>query len=84
VLLVTAIGLLCQSQVYGRGHMERNDLSFFEAALSYLPMVLSDFSVTSAQCLVLFSIYYCCLLNPCQAHDYALMASFKTQNLLKW
>jgi hypothetical protein len=39
--------------------------------------------VTSIQCLIFLSIYYCCILKPCQAHDYCLIASFKIQNLFK-
>jgi hypothetical protein len=61
---------------------ERQDTTYIEAALASLPLVLLESSVTSVQCLVLLSIYYCCLLKPCQAHDYALIASFKVQNLL--
>ncbi|RDL40565.1 Uncharacterized protein BP5553_00544 [Venustampulla echinocandica] len=83
VLLVAAIGLLAQETVQNSGLNGRADSSYFEAALASLPTVISDCGLTSVQCLVLFSIYYCCRLRPCQAHDYSLIASFKVQNLLK-
>jgi hypothetical protein len=43
-----------------------------------------DVHMTSIQCLILISICYCCLLKPCRAHDYCLIASLKIQNLFKW
>jgi hypothetical protein len=61
---------------------EQQHKTYIEAALASLPLVILESSVTGVQCLVLLSIYYCCLLKPCQAHDYALRASFKVQNLL--
>jgi hypothetical protein len=82
-LLVAAIGSLAQNDIFAGSRRERYDTAYFEAACTSLPIVISDCSVTSVQCLVLFSIYYCCLLKPCQAHDYSLIASFKAQNLLK-
>jgi len=61
---------------------DRKDVPYFELALASLPQVLVESSVTSLQCLVLLSIYHCCLLKPCQAHDYVLIASNKAQTLL--
>ena len=83
VLLVAAIGVLCRSEGLVANELDRADVPFVEAALSSLPTVLAEFSLSSTHCLILLSIYYCCLLKPCQAHDYALMASFRIQNLLK-
>jgi Fungal Zn(2)-Cys(6) binuclear cluster domain/Fungal specific transcription factor domain len=84
-LLVAAIGCFAHNKATAHtpASAARHDTPYFEAAMSSLPAVLSDTSVTSIQCLVLLAIYYCCLLKPCQAHDYALIASFKAQNLLK-
>lgn len=83
VLLVAAIGCLALSSTSDSELHERPDTPYFEAALAALPIVIEDSSVTSLQCLVLLSIYYCCLMKPCQAHDYSLIVSFKVQNLLK-
>lgn len=81
--MVAAIGSLAQNDVSGGQQRDRVDTAYFEAALTSLPMVLEDSSVTGVQCLVLLSIYYCCLLKPCQAHDYCLISSCKVQNLMK-
>ncbi|KAJ5426155.1 hypothetical protein N7465_001225 [Penicillium sp. CMV-2018d] len=74
-LLVAAIGGVVRDQSLGS--------SYYEAALASLPIVLAECTLTSIQCLIFFSIYYCCLLKPFQAHDYCLIASFKIQNLFK-
>ncbi|KAF4184487.1 hypothetical protein CNMCM8927_008349 [Aspergillus lentulus] len=75
VLLVAAIGCVAHNPTTGS--------HYFEAALASLPVVLAECTVTSIQCLIFLSIYYCCILKPCQAHDYCLIASFKIQNLFK-
>ncbi|KAG2002728.1 hypothetical protein GB937_009600 [Aspergillus fischeri] len=75
VLLVAAIGCVAHDPTTGS--------PYFEAALASLPVVLAECTLTSIQCLIFLSIYYCCLLKPCQAHDYSLIASFKIQNLFK-
>jgi hypothetical protein len=54
-----------------------------DVALNMIPTVILESNVRSLQCLVLLSIYYQCLLKPCYAHEYALIASFKAQNVLK-
>ncbi|GFF41003.1 transcriptional activator protein acu-15 [Aspergillus udagawae] len=74
-LLVAAIGCVAQDPTTGS--------PYFEAALASLPVVLAECTLTSIQCLIFLSIYYCCLLKPCQAHDHCLIASFKIQNLFK-
>jgi hypothetical protein len=76
-LLVCAIGSLVEAGSITMAFRERQDTTYIEAALASLPLVLLESSITSVQCLVLLSIYYCCLLKPCQAHDYALIASFQ-------
>jgi hypothetical protein len=83
VLLVAAIGVLCQSDGLETNEFEPAETPFVEAALSSMPIILAELSLSSVQCVVLLSIYYCCLLKPCHAHDFALIASFKIQNLLK-
>ncbi|KAL4773901.1 hypothetical protein BDW60DRAFT_221475 [Aspergillus nidulans var. acristatus] len=74
-LLVAAIGCIARDPTMGD--------EYFEAALASLPTVLAECTLASIQCLVFLSIYYCCRLKPCQAHDYCLIASFKIQNLFK-
>jgi hypothetical protein len=75
VLLVAAIGCVAHDPATGG--------PYFDAGLQSLPVVLAECTLTSVQCLIFLSIYYCCLLKPCQAHDYCLIASFKIQNLFK-
>jgi hypothetical protein len=84
-LLVAAVGCVVQDEERrSRGELdERSDLVFFEAALAYLPTVISECSLVSVQCALLFAIYYCSLMKPRQAHDYSLIAPFKNQNWLK-
>ncbi|KAF4217175.1 hypothetical protein CNMCM5878_006419 [Aspergillus fumigatiaffinis] len=84
-LLVAAVGCAVQDEERrSRGELdERSDLVFFEAALAYLPIVISECSLVSVQCALMFAIYYCSLMKPCQALDYSLIASFKVQNWLK-
>lgn len=83
-LLVLAIGTAVQNDAFDNDALRTGSgASYFEAALASLPLVINECTVTSVQCLILFSIYFCCLLKPCQAHDYILIASFKVQNLLK-
>jgi hypothetical protein len=77
VLLVAAIGCVAHDPTSDREN------PFFTAALSSLPLVVAECSLVAVQCLVFLSIYHACLLRPCQAHDYCLVASFKIQNLFK-
>jgi hypothetical protein len=57
--------------------------SHYKAALSMFPIVIQESSVTSVQCLVLFSIYCAFLLQPRQAYEYIQAASLKVQPLMK-
>ncbi|KAK5051985.1 hypothetical protein LTR84_002789 [Exophiala bonariae] len=84
-LLVTAIGLVVHSSINNAGEAQSEHTSdpYFEAAIASLPLVLTDDSIASAQCLILLSIYYCCLCRPCHALDYCLIASIKVQNCLQ-
>ncbi|ERS97060.1 hypothetical protein HMPREF1624_06389 [Sporothrix schenckii ATCC 58251] len=86
VLLVTAIGALArQDHALGGVSHDGSDISehYLDVAMISLPTVLADSSIESVQSLVLLSIYYNCLSRPWQAYQYAMIASFKVQNLLK-
>lgn len=83
-LLTAAIGSVVQYTSFHEVCETRPDAAYIERALSILPIVNMEFSLRSVQCLVLLTIYYNCIMKPCQAHDYILMASFKTQALFKW
>ncbi|OJD11865.1 hypothetical protein AJ78_07452 [Emergomyces pasteurianus Ep9510] len=82
-LLVVAIGSLAKHHSITTALNERPDAPYIEAALAFLPTVMIESSVRALQCLILFSVYYLCLLKPYQAHDYILTASLKAQNLLR-
>jgi hypothetical protein len=82
-LVVTAIGALAEQPSIVGAMADRPDAPYIDAALAMLPSVLAESSIRSLQCLVLLSVYYSCLVKPCQAHDYALIASAKAQNILK-
>ncbi|KAH7000779.1 hypothetical protein EDB80DRAFT_724462, partial [Ilyonectria destructans] len=85
VLLVAALGILAQQDhELGVSCSDNSSEVYLEAAMASLPAVLIDNSVESVQCLVLLSIYHCCLSKPYQAYDYAMITSFKVQNLLKY
>ncbi|KAL4932598.1 fungal specific transcription factor domain-containing protein [Aspergillus undulatus] len=62
---------------------DRPQSSRYEAALSMMPIVIQESSLTSVQCLILFSIYYACLLQPRQAYEYIQAAFLKVQPFLK-
>lgn len=84
-LLVAAIGTLAQQDYeLGGPGSDRSSELYLEAAMASLPVVLTHKSIESVQCLVLLGIYHCCVSKPSQAYDYAMMASFKVQNLLKY
>lgn len=83
-LLVAATGSVAQCSSLTGAYETRPDSRYISKALSMLPNVLFEFSLTSVQCLVLLSIYYCSMVKPCQAHDYILMASSKAQAIFKW
>lgn len=84
VLLVAAIGSTAQCSPPTAAYDAGPNPQYISKALCMLPNVLFEFSLTSVQCLVLLSIYYCSIAKPCQAHDYILMASSKAQAIFKW
>ncbi|KAL2813038.1 hypothetical protein BDW59DRAFT_178357 [Aspergillus cavernicola] len=76
-LLVLAIGL---------GHIQGHP--YVEAAMQMLPCILAgNDEIRSTQCL-LFSIYFLCCVQPCQAYAFASMASDNLQidlkNIIGW
>ncbi|KAL2821677.1 hypothetical protein BJX63DRAFT_223885 [Aspergillus granulosus] len=73
-LLVSSLASL------GHGQLHRSNS---DAAFSMLPIVIQECSVTSAQCLVLFSLYFASLLQPRQAYTYIRLAFLKIQPLVK-
>ncbi|KAL2816590.1 hypothetical protein BDW59DRAFT_175766 [Aspergillus cavernicola] len=81
-LLVLAIGCLVECESIVHALQRRPETIYIQAAMEMLPCVLTDSSPRSAQCLLLFSIYHLCYAQPCQAHDYVVMASYKLQNSL--
>ncbi|OBT38562.1 hypothetical protein VE00_11138 [Pseudogymnoascus sp. WSF 3629] len=83
VLLVAAIGSICQCSSLATAYATRPDVDYIGKALTMLPNVHFEFNLRSVQCLVLLGVYYNCIGKPCQAHDYILMASCKAQALLK-
>ncbi|EHK96131.1 hypothetical protein M7I_8185 [Glarea lozoyensis 74030] len=83
-LVTAAIGSVVQCRSFREVQETRPDTIYIERALSILPVVNMEFSLRSVQCLVMLTIYYNCIMKPCQAHDYILMASFKAQGLFKW
>ncbi|KAG0645311.1 Echinocandin B biosynthetic cluster transcription factor [Hyphodiscus hymeniophilus] len=84
VLLVAAIGSITACPSLTAAYELRPDSQYISKALGMLPNVLSEFTLTSVQCLVLLSIYYCSMAKPCQAHDYILIASSRAQAMFKW
>jgi hypothetical protein len=83
-LLAAAIGSIAQCSSLTEAYETRPDSRYINKALCMLSNVHLEFSLTSVQCLVLLSIYYCFMVKPCQAHDYILMASSKAQAIFKW
>lgn len=84
VLLVAATGVLVQRDISRETSVPANTACpYFEAAMTSLPSLLVDTTIIAVQCLILLSIYHCCLVKPCQAYEYVMMASFKVQNLLR-
>ncbi|PIG87871.1 hypothetical protein AARAC_000849 [Aspergillus arachidicola] len=45
-------------------------------------IVSGDGHLRATQCLLLFSIYFICCVEPCRAHDFVSMASYHLQDML--
>lgn len=82
-LILGAIGSLAQYDSLAVALRERSDTRLMEEVQLLLPAVILESSLTALQCLIFLSVYYLCLVKPCQAHDYILIASTRTQTLLK-
>ncbi|SPO02449.1 uncharacterized protein DNG_05122 [Cephalotrichum gorgonifer] len=81
-MLVIAIGSLVAPPPTA-GLEKRPDIQYFERATSVFAEVMADYTIVGLQCQVLFSLYYLCLVRPCEAHDYIMIASIRAQNMLK-
>ncbi|KAK2767677.1 hypothetical protein FQN54_003835 [Arachnomyces sp. PD_36] len=82
-LLILAVGSLVSYESISQAIHDRPDAPYIAAASSMISTVLLDDSVISAQCLLLLSIYFNCLIKPCHAHDFVVIASFKIQTIIK-
>lgn len=82
-LLVIAVGSLVEREDIQTAKAERPDSAYFEAAIALLPVAIQSYTLAGLQCLIMFAIHQMCLVKPCQAHDYAAMASFRAQNMLR-
>ncbi|KAF9893113.1 hypothetical protein FE257_012524 [Aspergillus nanangensis] len=58
-------------------------VAYYQAARSMIPIVMQESSVTSVQCLILFSLYFACRLQLRQAYQYIQAAFVKLQPLSK-
>ncbi|PVH89130.1 hypothetical protein DL98DRAFT_96650 [Cadophora sp. DSE1049] len=83
-LVVAAIGSACRFSSPATSYPPpRRDAEYIAKALTMIHNVHLEFSLRSAQCLLLLAVFYNCVGKPCQAHDFVLMASCKTQALFK-
>ncbi|KAF4963125.1 hypothetical protein FSARC_8838 [Fusarium sarcochroum] len=82
-ILSLAIGCVAGSDDAAAALGERQEFVYIHEAISRLPHVFLEHSIHALQCLILFAIYHLHLLQPCQAHDYILAASFRVQNMLR-
>ncbi|KAL4885930.1 hypothetical protein BJY04DRAFT_179524 [Aspergillus karnatakaensis] len=81
-LFVLAIGCVVGCESIAGVRQGRSESVYFTAAMDMLPCVFADSSPWSAQCLLLLAIYHLCYAQPCQAHDFVAIASYKMQNYI--
>jgi hypothetical protein len=81
VLMVMASGAIAQEPTHSGALEDRPDAMYLNVALEMLHLVMLEQSLRSVQCLVAASIHYYLLLRPMQAHDLAVLAIKKAQNL---
>lgn len=81
VLMVLASGTIVQEATHSVALEQRPDAMYLSAAMEMLHLVFLEQSLRSVQCLVAMSIHYYLLLKPLQAHDLAVLAIKKAQNL---
>lgn len=82
-MIMGAIGSLAQYDSLTVALRERPDTRLMEEVQLLLPTVILESSLTALQCLIFLGVYYLCLVKPCQAHDYIIIASTRAQTLLK-
>jgi hypothetical protein len=81
VLMVLASGSIAQDPNLHQALQDRPDAMYLNAALDMMHLVILEHSLRSVQCLAATSIHYYLLLKPIQAHDLAVMAIKKLQDL---
>ena len=81
VLMILASGAIAQESTHQEALKSRPDAMYLNAALEMMYLVVLEQSLRSVQCLAATSIHYCLLLKPIQAHDLAVMAIKKLQDL---
>ncbi|KAJ9659602.1 hypothetical protein H2198_003015 [Neophaeococcomyces mojaviensis] len=75
-LLICAIGSVFTTEV-------ASETSFMAMAMESLSSVMFESSIESTQSLIMLSVYNNCRYRPCQAHEFAMAASYKVQSLLR-
>lgn len=81
VLMVLASGSIAQEESHSTALRQRLDLMYLNAALKMVHLVILEQGLRSIQCLAAASIHYYLLLKPLQAHDLAVLAIKKSQDL---
>lgn len=81
VLMILASGAIAQEATHWEALKTRPDAMYLNAALEMMHLVVLEQSLQSVQCLAASSIHYCLLLKPIQAHDLAVMAIKKLQDI---
>lgn len=81
VLVVLASGSIARERVHSKALRDRPDVTYLNAALHMMHLVVLDQSLRGLQCLAAASIHYYLLLRPLQAHDLATLAIKKAQDL---
>ncbi|KAL4863625.1 hypothetical protein BDV12DRAFT_189520 [Aspergillus spectabilis] len=80
-LLALAIGMAIEDVSLVRSGAYSQGQTYVETAMEMLPSILTgDAEARSTQCLLLFSIYFLCRVQPCHAHDFLSMASNSLQS----
>lgn len=81
VLMVLASGSIAQEVKHAKALERRPDAMYLNLALEMLHVVVLEQSLRSLQCLVAASVYFYLFLKPLQAHDLAVIAIKKAQQL---
>ncbi|ETN44597.1 uncharacterized protein HMPREF1541_10267 [Cyphellophora europaea CBS 101466] len=81
VLMVLGSGAVAQAHTHSTALHDRPDLMYLTTALRMMHLIVLEQSLRSLQCLAAASIHYYLLLKPLQAHDLAVLAIKKAQDL---